>query len=60
MVKEYSHLLMEINMMENSKMIREMVKEYTHLLMERKKNNFGHKVLNSDLLNLVQIFIFII
>jgi hypothetical protein len=28
-------MLMEINMMENSKMIREMVKEYSHLLMEK-------------------------
>jgi len=26
---------MEINMMENGKMIREMVKEYSHLLMEK-------------------------
>jgi hypothetical protein len=41
MVKEYSHMLMEINMMENGKMIREMVKEYSHKLMERKKNKFG-------------------
>ena len=52
--------LKEINMMDNGKMIRKMVMEYSHMLMEINKNNFGHKVLNCDLLNLVQIFIFII
>ena len=35
---------MEINMMDNSKMVWWMVKEYSHLLMERKKNKFGWMV----------------
>jgi hypothetical protein len=53
---------MELNMMENTKMIREMVMEYSHMLMEKKKNKFGRMVKKnknfggSDSFNISNIF----
>ena len=56
-------MLMEINMMDNGKMVIKMVMEYSHMLMEKKKNKFGRMVKKyknlgggSDSFNISNIF----